>query len=97
MTHRTAEIPFVGGPYDGHKQAFSDPPIIERLPLPVNENMLPLLEGQELGPSTPTRTVARYELRKVEGGWQYHFLELVSIKNFDLVAIWEAIKRQGSG
>jgi putative SOS response-associated peptidase YedK len=76
---------------------FQDKERLLALPLPVNENMLPLLEGQELGPPTPTRTVARYELRKVEGGWQYHFVESVSIKEFDLVAIWEAIKKQRSG
>jgi hypothetical protein len=42
MTHRTVKIPFVGGSYDGHRQPFTDPPFIERLILPVNENMLPL-------------------------------------------------------
>jgi hypothetical protein len=96
MTHRTVEIQFVGGPYDGHNQAFTDPPIIERLPLPVNKNMLPLLERKEPGPPAPTLTVARYELRKVEGKWQYHFVEAVSMKEIDLEAIRETIKKNVS-
>ncbi|HEY1603570.1 MAG TPA: hypothetical protein VGG64_28475 [Pirellulales bacterium] len=78
MKHRTVKIQFVGGPYDGRRQAFTNPPIIERLALPVNENMLPLLKGKKLGPPSSTSTVARYELRKVGGGWQYHFVKAVS-------------------
>jgi hypothetical protein len=95
MTHRAVEIQFVGGPYDGHKQAFTDPPVMERLALPVNKNMLPLLKGKTLGPPSSTSTVARYKLRKVEGGWQYHFVEAVSTKEIDLQAIREATSRAG--
>jgi hypothetical protein len=97
MTHGIVEIQFIGGPYDGHRQPFTDPPIIMRLTLPVNENMLPLLEGKEPGPPTPTLTFARYALRKVEGGWQYHFVESVSTKEIDLEAIRTAVKKEGTG
>jgi hypothetical protein len=51
---KTIAIPFVGGPFDGHEQVFSDPPIVERLALPVNENMLPLLKGKRPGPPVST-------------------------------------------
>ena len=95
MKHRTIEIQFVGGPYDGHRQAFSDPPIIERLPMPVNENMLPLLEGKKPGSLAPTLTVARYELRRVEGKWQYHFVESIPADQIDLEAIRLAASRAG--
>jgi hypothetical protein len=86
MNHRTIKIQFVGGPYDGHKQAFTDPPILERLALPVNKNTLPLLKGKKLGSPSSTSTVARYELRRIENGWQYHFVEAVSAEEIDLEA-----------
>jgi hypothetical protein len=60
------------------------------------KNMLPLLEGKQPGPPTPTLTFARYELRKVEDRWQYHFVESVSME-FDLEAIRKAVKKEGPG
>jgi hypothetical protein len=95
MKHRTVQIQFIGGPYDGHKQAFTNPPIIERLALPVNENMLPLLKGNKRGPPSPTSTVARYELQQVEEGWQYRFVEAVAARAIDLDGFRERPRKAG--
>ena len=84
------EIQFVGGPYDGHVQAFGDPGLLNHLSLPVSEDMLPLLKDEKLGPSTPINSIARYALRKVGDNWQYEFVELMSAKDFDFEAMREA-------
>ncbi len=90
MTPRIVQIQFVGGPYDGHVQAFGDPGLLNHLSLPVSENILPLLKGEMLGPSTPINSLARYALRKVGDDWQYQFVELMSAKEFDFEAMREA-------
>jgi hypothetical protein len=71
-------------PFDGHSQAFTDPPILKRLALSVTENTLPLLEGKPLGAASPITTVARYQLRKSGGGWEYQFVESVTAEGIDL-------------
>jgi hypothetical protein len=90
MPSRIVQIQFVGGPYDGHVQAFGDPGLLNHLSLPVSENMLPLLKGEKLGPSTPINSLARYALRQVVDDWQYQFVELISAREFDFEAMREA-------
>lgn len=92
MSHRTIKIQFVGGPFDGHSQAFTDPPILKRLALPVTDNTLPLLQGKPLGPPTPIATVARYQLGKVGNRWEYHFVESVTAKDIDLEGMVRAAR-----
>ena len=61
--------------------------MIQQLSLPVNENTLPLLKGEKLGPSTPINSLARYRLRQVGDDWQYEFVELISAKEIDFEAM----------
>jgi hypothetical protein len=93
MCSRIVHIQFVGGPYDGHVQPFGDPGLIQQLSLPVNENLLPLLKGETLRPSTPINSLARYRLRQVGENWQYQFVELLSAKEIDFEALREAGRR----
>ncbi len=90
MPPRIIQIQFIGGPYDGHLQPFGDSGLIQQLSLPVNENMLPLLKGESLGPSTPINSLARYRLRQVGDDWKYEFVELISAKEIDFEAMREA-------
>lgn len=93
MPSRIIRIQFVGGPFDGHVQPFGDPGLIQQLSLPVNENMLPLLKGEKLGPSSPINSLARYRLRQVGDDWKYEFVELISAKEIDFEAMREAGRR----
>ena len=97
MPHRTIQIEFINGPFDGHSQAFTDPPILKRIAVPVTENTLPLLEDKPLGPPSPITTVARYELRQAATGFEYHFVEAVAMKESDLEGIREAGRKAGEG
>jgi hypothetical protein len=90
MRPHIVQIQFIGGPYDGHVQAFGDPGLMQQLSLPVSGNMLPLLKGEKLGPSSPINSLARYALRRVGDDWQYQFVELMSAREFDFEAMREA-------
>jgi hypothetical protein len=90
MSCRIKHIEFIGGPYDGHVQPFGESGLIRCLSLPVTENMLPLLRGAKLERTSPINSLARYILRCVDGSWQYEFIELTSLKDFDLRAMREA-------
>jgi hypothetical protein len=92
MPSRIVPIQFVGGPYDGHVQSFSDPGLLHHLSLPVSENMLPLWKGEKLGPSSPINSLARYALQKAGDDWQYRFVELISAEGIDIEAIWKSIE-----
>lgn len=75
MVERSIQLEFVGGPFDGHTQAFS-PPLNElgsTVALPVNENVFRMLDGRRRGPAVASRNVALYELYHRNGTWRYYF------------------------
>ena len=95
MPSPSIKIKFIGGPFDGHCQPFTEPPLLKRLALPVTENTLLLLQGKRLGPPTEIASVARYELREVDGGGEYRFVETVSAKDIDLEGMLKAAQEIG--
>ena len=69
-------LEFIGGPYDGYKQSVAIPHenLLEVVSLPVNRNVLQVIQGEAPGRESPTRSVAHYELRNEDGQWQYHYV-----------------------
>jgi hypothetical protein len=69
-------VEFVGGPFDGHLQAFPCAPEgrVKTCAFPINANTLPVLTGEPPGPKAPITSVAYYELCVTSGVWWYHFL-----------------------
>lgn len=69
-------VEFVGGPFDGHVQAFPKEPqqLVRSVAFPINENTLPALHGEQAGAKAKTTSVAFYELCETNGIWWYHFL-----------------------
>jgi hypothetical protein len=70
-------VEFVGGPYDGYRHQLSFMPagIYEQAALPVNENLIRAVTGEQHGPLLPCHRVAVYKLQHVRDAWQYHFVE----------------------
>lgn len=68
-------LEFCGGPYDGYSQQVSIPHanLLEMVSLPVNRNVLRVIQGESPGPDSPTKSVAIYELRETDGQWRYHY------------------------
>ena len=85
-TSRVIKVRFVGGAFDGHIQPFGDSGLIQQLSLPVSENMLRLLKGEELERSPPVNSLARYALRNVGDELQYRFVDLVAVQGIDFDA-----------
>lgn len=75
MTNQES-VEFVGGPYDGYRHQLSCMPanIFERATLPVSENLLRALNGEDHGPLYPCPRVAIYDLYLVNDFWQYRFV-----------------------
>lgn len=69
-------VEFVGGPFDGHVQAFPQSPerLVKAAAFPINANTLPVLSGESAGPRAKTTSVAFYELCATGGAWWYHFV-----------------------
>ena len=69
------QIEFIGGPFDGHLQDISLAPgeLAEMVLLPVNENMLRMVQGQHRGPKAVPTSVAMYSLEQHEGRWRYRY------------------------
>ena len=69
-------LEFMGGPYDGYTQVVSIPQenLLAMVSLPVNRNVLQVIQGDPPGAESPTRTVAMYELHEAPFGWRYQFL-----------------------
>lgn len=69
-------VEFVGGPLDGHKHLGPEP-VHERpetLALPINPQVLSVLDGARHVPSCPITSVAWYSREVVAGRWAYVFL-----------------------
>jgi hypothetical protein len=69
-------VEFVGGPYDGYRHAVSlmADGIAEQAALPVNENLIRAVTGEDHGPLYPYHRVALYQLHQASQAWQYLFL-----------------------
>jgi hypothetical protein len=69
-------VEFVGGPFDGHVQAFPRAPenLVKTVAFPINANTLLVLNGEPSGPRVATTSVAFYELCETNHIWWYHFL-----------------------
>ena len=69
-------VEFVGGPYDGYRHAIGlmVGGIAEQAALPVNENLIRAVTGEDHGPLYPYHRVALYHLHLAEQSWQYVFV-----------------------
>ena len=79
-------VQFVGGPFDGYRQAMSFP--AEELgaivAIPVNRNVLELLGGKRRRLKSPASSVALYELRTRGRTPQYHYVGAAAAEQFQL-------------
>jgi len=68
-------VEFIGGPFDGFEHTVSFPPeeLACEVTLPVNQNVLRMLEGDERGLRAPATSVAIYALEQRNGTWRYEF------------------------
>jgi hypothetical protein len=74
LTHFYA-VEFVGGPFDGHKHVS---PVLPRqrtetLALPINAEVLGVLDGSRRIAPAPVTSVAWYCLELDQGTWRYCF------------------------
>jgi hypothetical protein len=69
-------VEFIGGPYDGYQHDLGEmnEEIAERAALPVSENIIRAVTGDEHGPLYPYKRVALYQLCQSESAWRYVFL-----------------------
>ena len=69
-------VEFVGGPYDGYRHFLPSMPtgILAQATLPVSENLIRAVNGEEHGPLLPCHRVAVYQLDHSESSWQYRFV-----------------------
>lgn len=70
-------VEFIGGPYDGYRHKLNCMPagIFEKAALPVSENLIRAVTGEDHGPLLPCHRVAVYRLEQAEEEeWKYHFL-----------------------
>jgi hypothetical protein len=79
-------VEFVGGPFDGYKHEVSFLPdeLATTVTLPVNGNVLRMLDGERRGPRAPATSVAIYELENTESTWKYQYLGATSAKQLQL-------------
>jgi cobyrinic acid a,c-diamide synthase len=75
-TTRSCVIEFVGGPFDGHVQYVSLQPseLMELVTLPVNENVLRLVNGEPIGQRAAATSLATYERDLDLQSPRYYFL-----------------------
>ncbi|HVX64808.1 MAG TPA: hypothetical protein VHC19_29590 [Pirellulales bacterium] len=76
----TILVEFIGGPFDGHRQALSIPAdsLADTVALPVSRNIFQLLAGQPNAPMAPATSVAIYELEVINDRRRYYFLGATS-------------------
>jgi hypothetical protein len=69
-------VEFVGGPFDGYRQAVSIPPddLAPQLALPVNRTIFRLFEGRMPAKGTPITSIAFYRQDVSHGCICYRFL-----------------------
>lgn len=81
-SNQAFEIEFIGGPYDGHKQRLESGCPAEVVAWMVCRDAFRLLSGDESRSGRPITGVAIYELRLVQGLFQYRFLLEDSLNEF---------------
>ena len=69
-------VEFIGGPYDGYRHQLSCMPagIFEQAELPVSENLILAVTGENHGPLLPCHRVAVYRLQVSSQTWKYRFI-----------------------
>ena len=69
------DIEFTGGPYDGYHYLVDvdEEPVLDRVDIPVNRNVIRLANGEQPGRRDDIRSVAAYQLRLKSGVLQYQF------------------------
>ncbi len=82
--YQLVEVEFVGGPFDGHRQATraSSGNWQDVIAIPVNGNVFRIMAGSPGASQSPVNSFALYELRKHEGDYCYHFVGRKSPKEF---------------
>jgi hypothetical protein len=76
MPHMQNSIEFIGGPYDGYQHQLDSLPagIFQQAALPVSENLIRAVNGEEHGPLMPCHRVAVYRLEQDHDTWHYRFV-----------------------
>ena len=59
------DIEFFGGPFDGYQQSFDATTgnLAKRVALPINKNVLLMLDGKDRGRKLPALKIAVYDLQ----------------------------------
>lgn len=76
-------VEFIGGPYDGYRHQLSCMPagIFEQAELPVSENLILAVTGENHGPLLPCHRVAVYRLQQSAQSLKYRFVRETTTKN----------------
>ena len=76
------DIEFTGGPYDGYHYLvdIDEEPVLDRVDIPVNRNVIRLATGESPGNRADIRSVARYQLRLKDRALQYQFSRFRPVK-----------------
>jgi hypothetical protein len=76
-------VEFIGGPYDGYRHQLSCMPagIFEQAALPVSENLIRAVNGENHGPLLPCHRVAVYRLHQAQEEWKYRFIGEMATEN----------------
>lgn len=79
-------IEFIGGPFDGYRHQISFPAseLTSAIIMPVNENVLRMLEGKRPGPKRPATSVAIYSLENEHGVLRYCYVGARCAAQFQL-------------
>ena len=69
-------VEFVGGPFDGHRQPLSSPPVqlVPQASLPVSSDEFRLFEGQVPATNSAVTSIAFYEREIAYGAIRYRFV-----------------------
>jgi hypothetical protein len=76
-------VEFVGGPYDGYRHYLTSNPagIFAQAALPVSENLIRAISGEDHGPLLPCHRLAVYKLEWGTEAWQYRFIHEMVAEN----------------
>lgn len=79
-------LEFFGGPLDGYTYTASFPlsELVTTMAMPVNPNVVRMLNGRHDGRKAPATSVAIYELKQYDGGWRYEYLGAATTEQFQL-------------
>jgi hypothetical protein len=85
-TTHSCVIEFIGGPFDGHVQSVSLPPreLIDVVALPVNSNVLHMVNGEPVGEKSPASSIAVYERDSATAPPRYRYVGATRAEQFCL-------------